>query len=127
MHRPPPPPPALQALLRNPELLRTMMQANPAVRQMMESNPEVRPRPLVLLPLRLGRAEQVAPRSRRRVHSAGIGSRQPHPLGCSALLHTQQQPVLGAVLGQRRATEQLPLRSGYPACTGAGRACPAPA
>ncbi|KAL4423598.1 hypothetical protein ABPG77_004638 [Micractinium sp. CCAP 211/92] len=33
--------PMTQALLRNPELLRTMMQANPAVRQMMESNPEL--------------------------------------------------------------------------------------
>ena len=30
-----------QALLRNPELLRSMLQANPAVRQMVEANPEV--------------------------------------------------------------------------------------
>lgn len=37
----PAPASCLQALLRNPELLRTMMQANPAVRQMMEANPEV--------------------------------------------------------------------------------------
>jgi hypothetical protein len=36
-----PPSPEPQALLRNPELLRSMLQANPAVRQMMESNPEV--------------------------------------------------------------------------------------
>ena len=38
---PPPSPPAVQAILRNPELMRTMLQANPAVRQMMEANPEV--------------------------------------------------------------------------------------
>ena len=31
---------SLQALLRNPELMRTMLQANPAVRQMVEANPE---------------------------------------------------------------------------------------
>ena len=30
-----------QALLRNPELLRTMLQANPQVRQLTEQNPEV--------------------------------------------------------------------------------------
>lgn len=38
---PPSTTPAPQALLRNPELLRSMLQANPSVRQMMESNPEV--------------------------------------------------------------------------------------
>lgn len=45
----PAPAPCPQALLRNPELLRTMMQANPAVRQMMESNPEVGPRSMLRL------------------------------------------------------------------------------
>ncbi|KAK9820265.1 hypothetical protein WJX72_008285 [[Myrmecia] bisecta] len=117
--------PMMQQMMNNPELLRTLMQANPAVQQLMDSNPELAQlfnNPQLLRETLQTASNPALLREQMRTADRAMSNIESHPGGFNALRRMYeniQEPLMNATISGAQANNP------FAALLGGGAAAPA--